>query len=577
MKPLMIFVFMFGAFPLFAQGSEEINPAPSWVGPWNSHEFAPDENIYDDVEIPPAITSTQGNIRITKSTNAQTECAIAINPLDSANIIIAEIDYDFNFSNGIYASTDAGATWTKSQIQNKSGVLYSRGDPWLTFDVNGNAYMCGLYNPDTANIALQIHKSTDKGKRWIPDGTTFESDPSSPDEPVLACDFVSGSPFYNTIYAAVVGKKTGSFFPGGIKLRYRRSGSKTFSAEKDVSTFQIVQIPHIAIGLGGSVYVSYLGISDIINIKGGLYFNKSTDGGDSWGSDHQITSAAYTDTINGFPKAGTPLPASRIGPTPRIAIDTSNGPHRGWLYVSYAKPTSADGKGDLDIFLHRSSDDGQTWSFPIRVNDDPVGSGSDQLSPALTVNPDGVIAIVYYDRRDDPNNFLVNAYCAISRDGGATFENQRISDQATNPLAGKRQDPLSIADYIAIAATRTTVYPLWTDGRKNNGDLDTYTTAIPLQKNAVRHSDINSAADLNISSNPVNERTTITFMANEGSLADISLYDALGRKVSMLYHGKTGAEKNSLSFAPENLSSGMYYVTLTSGSTVITKALSYIK
>ncbi len=577
MIKLYIFTFIVIAAPLFAQESEEVKTA-QWVGPWNSHEFAPDAAPYEKVEIPPAVTTSFGNIQVTKSPNFQTECAVAVNPLDSSNMIIAEIDGDFYGSNGIYASTDAGATWRKSQIQENTGSS-SYGDPWLSFDGNGTAYMCGLLGVGTGDLSLQIHKSTDKGKTWTADGVIFQSDPSHPDEPVLSSDLVQGSPFYNSLYAAVVGQATGSPFPAGIKLHYRRSGSQVFSSEKNVSTFQLVQIPHIAIGLNGNVYVSYLGISDIANLKGGLYFNRSTDGGDTWSSDNLIAAAAYTDTVNGFPKtnsSGSLFPASRIGPTPRIVIDTSNGPRRGWLYVSYARPTSADGKSDLDIFLQRSSDDGNSWSAPIRVNDDLPGDGIDQLSPALAVNPDGVIAIVYYDRRDDPNNFLVNIYCAISRDGGTTFENERISDQATNPLIAREQISLSIADYIAVTATRSAVYPVWNDGRKNNGDLDTYTAIIPLQTNGVTNI-VPSVSSLHISPNPVHDKTTITFSIAEVGTVELALYDALGRKLETLYQGKTDTKENYLSFAPDKLSSGIYYVTLTSGSSVMTKTLSYIK
>jgi hypothetical protein len=572
MKPLLFIIILLAAAPLLAQEREELNAA-QWTGPWNSHEFSPDATIYEKVEIPPAVMTSYPNIQVTKSTRFQTECAVAVNPLDSSNIIIAEIDGDFYASNGIYASTDAGTTWTKAQIQENAGSS-SYGDPWLSFDGNGNAYLCGLADSGSG-LFLQIHKSIDKGKHWSPDGMIFQSDPSSPDEPVISCDQVAGSPFYNTIYTAVVGLQSSSIFPVGIKLHYRRSGSKTFSFEKNVSTFQLTQIPHIAIGLNGNVYVSYLGISDIFNLTGGLYFNKSTDGGDSWSLDKLIASACYTDTVNGFPKVGFPS-ASRIGPTPRIVIDTSNGSRRGWLYVCYGRPTSADCKSDLDIFLQRSTNDGQSWSDPIRVNDDPPGSGKDQLSPALAINPDGVIAIVYYDRRDDPNNFLINTYCAISRDGGTTFENHRISDQSTNPLLGRGQISLSIADYIAITATRSAVYPVWTDGRNNNGNLDTYTAIIPLQTNSVS-AEKQTSPSLQISPNPVREKTTISFYGVGNSQVDVSLFDALGRKVQTLYHGKTDAKDNYLSFTPETLASGIYYVTLTSGSAVMTKALSYIK
>lgn len=573
MKFLVLISLLLFAAPLFAQEADKIEP---WYGPWNSHSFAPDANVYESTELPPMAATAFTNIQVTKSVNYQTECAIAINPLDSANLIIAEIDGDNFSTNGVFSSTDAGSSWSKAQFQTNTGG-YSGGDPWLSFDGNGTAYLCGLfYHYSDSTYSVQIHKSTDKGKHWVTDGMIFHSDPSNADEPVLSSDLVAGSPFYNSIYTVVVGTVKGSPFPVGIKLHYRRSGSQTFSAEKNVSTYQIVQIPHIAIGLNGNVYVSYLGINDIVNIKGGLYFNKSTDGGDTWSADHLISTASYTDTIRGFPKVGAFIPASRIGPTPRIVIDTSNGPHRGWLYASYARPTSADGKSDLDIFIQHSSDDGNSWSDPIRVNDDAIGNGADQLTPALTINPDGIIAIVYYDRRDDPNNFLVNVYCAISRDGGITFENQRISDQSTNPLLGRKQTGNSIADYIAVTASRSAVYPVWTDGRKNNGDLDIYSANIPLIKNSVTTS-ARSNASLNISSNPVHDETTISFTTSTESLADISLFDALGRKQVTLYHNRSASYVNHITFAPEGLSSGIYYVTLTSNSGVITKALSYIK
>jgi hypothetical protein len=574
MKLLLFFAFVLFVSPLFAQEPDEIK-TPQWMGPWNSHEFAPDATPFEKIELPPAAVTAFQNIQVTKSIYYQTETAVAVNPLDPSNIIISEIDGDRAESNGIYTSTDGGNTWVEASIKNNSGPSY--GDPWLTFDGNGTAYVCGLFY--SSSLELQIHKSTDKGLHWVPDTIIFGADPSNPDEPVLSSDLVAGSPYYNTIYAAAVGSQSTSIFPTGIKLHYRRGGATTFSAEKNVSTFQITQIPHIAIGLNGKVYVSYLGIDDIVNIKGGLYFNRSTDGGDTWSADKLISAATYTDTVNGFPKTGSPFPASRIGPTPRIVIDTSNGPRRGWLYVTYAKPTSPDGKSDLDIFLQHSSDDGETWSAPIRVNDDPIGNGKDQLTPALAINPDGLLAIVYYDRRDDPNNFLVNTYCAFSNDGGATFQNLRISDQATNPLIGRQQISLSIADYISITATKDAVYPVWTDGRKNNGDLDTYTAIIPVKTFPVNgvSPDRQTSASLDISPNPVHDRSTITFNGAVGSDVDLSLFDGLGRKVRTLHHGRSDAQNNYLTFAPETLASGMYYVTLSSGSFVMTKALSYIK
>src|SRR5690349_4869124 len=106
MKLLLLLALVLAAAPLFAQETEEtITP---WVGPWNSHEFSPDASVYEKVEMPPAVLTSYPNIQVTKSINAQTECAVAINPLDSSNIIIAEIDGDRASSNGVYTSTDGG-------------------------------------------------------------------------------------------------------------------------------------------------------------------------------------------------------------------------------------------------------------------------------------------------------------------------------------------------------------------------------------------------------------------------------------------------------------------------------------
>ena len=103
MKQLLLFLFVCAASPLLAQEADEMN-IPQWMGPWNSHEFSPDATPYEMTEIPPAVMTSFQNIQVTKSSAFQTECAVAVNPLDSLNIVIAEIDGDRFTSNGIFSS-----------------------------------------------------------------------------------------------------------------------------------------------------------------------------------------------------------------------------------------------------------------------------------------------------------------------------------------------------------------------------------------------------------------------------------------------------------------------------------------
>lgn len=121
-----------------------------------------------------------------------------------------------------------------------------------------------------------------------------------------------------------------------------------------------------------------------------------------------------------------------LGVTP-MAEAPERGPDEGALYLTWSAP-----RGDrLQIMFSRSRDGGRSWSRPARVNGG--GDRSNHSSPMIAVNRDGVIAITWNDRRDDPGDQCFRPYVAISLDGGRTFVHERrISDRATCPGAGSR-------------------------------------------------------------------------------------------------------------------------------------------
>ena len=55
--------------------------------------------------------------------------------------------------------------------------------------------------------------------------------------------------------------------------------------------------------------------------------------------------------------------------------------------------------GDPDILSIRSQDGGQNWSAPVRVNDDAGGAA--QFFPWVDIDEDGVVHVVWYDRREN--------------------------------------------------------------------------------------------------------------------------------------------------------------------------------
>lgn len=66
--------------------------------------------------------------------------------------------------------------------------------------------------------------------------------------------------------------------------------------------------------------------------------------------------------------------------------------------------------------------------------------------------------------------------------------------------------------------------------------------------------------------NPFNSSTTITFRLDKPYIAKVAVFDALGRQVATLRNGPAQAGEHKISFDGADLSSGIYFVRLTTGA-----------
>ncbi|MBK7865765.1 MAG: T9SS type A sorting domain-containing protein [Ignavibacteriales bacterium] len=150
-----------------------------------------------------------------------------------------------------------------------------------------------------------------------------------------------------------------------------------------------------------------------------------------------------------------------------MAVDRTNGPGRGTIYITWPQRGVAPAGSDPDIVMMKSTNGGTTWTAPVRVNNDPLNNGRDQYYPWMTVDQTtGHVYSVWYDSRDMSND-SATVYMARSTDFGVTFENVKISDSKFKPkaisgLAGGYQ-----GDYIGIAAKDNNVWAYWADDRTN--------------------------------------------------------------------------------------------------------------
>ena len=190
-------------------------------------------------------------------------------------------------------------------------------------------------------------------------------------------------------------------------------------------------------------------------------FARSYDGGETWDDATRII-----ENIRGIRSSETSK-NQRVNSFPVMAVDRSNGPNSGNIYVVWANigVPGVNTGNDIDVYMIRSTDNGDTWSDPIRVNQDPSGQGKEHYFPWITCDPAaGALSVVFYDDRNVNSN-QCEVFCANSYDAGETWEDFRVSDVAFTPSPIPGLASGYFGDYLGISANSGKVYPVWTDNR----------------------------------------------------------------------------------------------------------------
>ena len=398
----------------------------------------------------------------------------------------------YKFQIGFYSSFDGGCTWRDGGLLPGFSATGLTSDPSFAFGPHNTVYASVLEtgqakNPADSGIAVSI--SHDGGRSFGPPSSVFDDGTGRTfsDKPWLAVDQTGGA-HSGTIYVVWSYDHGSSCGGAGFcqqDLGFARStdGGKTFSPLHTIeghAPFCTDDVPGRTKGsitcdeaLGatpvvepdGTLVVAFGYVDQLSRAPTRLLVVSSPDGGTSWTSPVQV--AKIHDIQGTFPPE-----KYRNESLPAFACD----PRSGQLYLAWADK----GTRDADILLTTSNDHGQTWSKPVRVNDDPLRNGANQFQPQLAVAPDGVVSVSFFDTRLDPKQRLIDVYLAQSIDFGATFrKNMRITTQSLNPALGAPIDGNGlqfIGDYQGLAADNSFVHPFWNDMR--TGKQEVFTAAI---------------------------------------------------------------------------------------------------
>jgi hypothetical protein len=432
------------------------------------------------------------------------------------------------------ASANNGATWLASDRRLDTASGYNSGHPRIA-STGTNVYVAW---EDSRNGQPDVYfnYSADSGVTWqTPDIRLDTGDTpgaSTSGQIDLAC-------LGNNVYAVWSDDRNGN-----TDIYYNAStnngalwGAPDVRIDADfVPGAHNSYSPRVSAQSGG-VYVAWEddrhGFSDI-------YFRYSLDNGVTWyrsasPCDFRLTSGIHA----GISYARSPRIVSAGTYVYAVWDDSRNGLSDIYFNSSANNGvTWRDGPDDGDIMLVRSANGGSTWGVPVRVNDDATTNG--QFQPWIDVKPNGTIDVVWYDRRNDPNNSWLDVYMGTSTDRGQTFVNSLVTDVNFGPPPPPTVWPWPwMGEYIGIDVDSLYAYIVWTDTRLSDRDIyfDRFlnpgaTTGVLDPAPAPEDSYLEQNMP-----NPFNPTTTISYRLDVGGAVSLRVYDVSGKLVRVLVDG----------------------------------------
>ena len=380
------------------------------------------------------------NFPAIRKTGAQSETTIAVDPTNPSHMLAASNDLStFSSFNNVVESFNRGKTWVSAGLS----VATFCYDPWLAFNANGDAFFAYECNPDQRIAYRKVGQVA-----WT--HATLQGSALFPDRDAVVVDKNAGSPRLGSVYIGY--DEAGA--SNAAHVWYSLDGFGGWAKSPKINDAGGTIGVNPATGPDGTLYTVW---EDWAAKK--IFVDKSSDGGATWGTDHTVTN--YRLATGSFFICIPPQPDRCVVPMPFSAVDNSGGLHNGRLYVTY--PDKDPVAADWNVYVRFSDDGGATWSAEKKVNDDVGGY---QFFPAISVAPNGTVAVSFYDTRDDNAlDHKTNRYVSFSTDGGNTWSpNEKVSSaQSDESGPGDAND---YGDYEGSDASSTNFFQLvWTDSR----------------------------------------------------------------------------------------------------------------
>jgi hypothetical protein len=398
--------------------------------------------------------------------DAANEPSMCIDPTNPGRIAIGWRQFDTTNSSfrqsGVAYSTNGGLNWTfPGNLE--AGTF--RSDPVLASDANGVFYYLGISNANTFDCDLL--RSTNHGMTWQRVGPALGGD-----KEWMTIDTTSG-PGRGNIYQ--VWSPFANVYTNDTNYLFTRS------TDGGSSWMTALGLPHspyfgtLDVGPDGELYMFGTAI-DIVP----FVVNRSTNAQNRLATP-SIDLTTIVD-LGGPPTEGGINPDGLLGQA-WIAADRSGGPTRGNVYVLCT--VTNDPGNACNVMFSRSTDKGQTWSTPLRINDDSATQNAYHWFGTLSVAPNGRVDACWNDTRHSPDNSHSELYYSWSNDGGLTWAANRPLSPAFDPSLGYPQQD-KMGDYIGMVSLNEFACIAYTATFNGEEDIYFVRAELPILVNALR-------------------------------------------------------------------------------------------
>ncbi len=523
----------------------------------------------DSASISASLTGSE-NFWVFRDTVTQVESTIAVhpsNPLIIAGSTVTDVKPG-GYSTGVYISTNGGISWSGSNSikDSTNKIILTIGNPKITIDKKGT-FILSYVAPDPVTgwgpFKIGVSYSTNNGLYWS--RTVYVPGVTDGDKSECYTDINPESPFYGRSYITFTSTKA-------VFFSYSTDNGKSWSTATRICPVKDYSRTgaYLAISPSGELYVTWPYLAESNKYIG---FAKSTDGGLTWTStDKAFQVYPMRDNFRVYLNLCT-----LIG-IPTLAVDNSGGPRNGWIYVVSSEKKKVAGYPALDsgdIVVHISTDRGATWPLKYRVNQDVVPGGRSvyQVFPAITVDEEGGVNVLYYDTRNaNPvTRDSSEVFLSRSTNGGANFTDIKISNHKflmQRLPADKMLFGISsyIGTGIGIAASGNVVSCFWFEYSVNN-EYQAWFSNIHLTSPMRNTIAMEAPSEFRLSQNypnPFNPSTTINFDLPSDAFVTLKVFNVSGKEIANLVNEFKTTGYHSVNFNATGLSSGVYYYRLES-------------